>query len=53
MLLALGTTPPTWHGALLLGIGIVLVTILGEPCRMLILRQDKGPAKAEAKAAAD
>ena len=22
-------------------VGIVLVTILGEPCRMLILRQDK------------
>ncbi|WP_419759104.1 HPP family protein [Acidisoma sp.] len=53
LLVALGTTPPTWHGALLLGIGIVLVTILGEPCRMLILRQDKTPAKAEAKAAAD
>jgi hypothetical protein len=27
--------------ALLLCVGIVLVTILGEPCRMLILRQDK------------
>jgi hypothetical protein len=41
LLLALGMTPPTWHGALLLGIGLVLVTIMGEPCRMLILRQDE------------
>jgi hypothetical protein len=41
LLLALGTTPPTVHAALLLGVGIVLVTLLGEPCRMLILRQEK------------
>ena len=41
LLFALGTTPPTGHAALLLCVGIVLVTILGEPCRMLILRQDK------------
>ncbi len=41
LLLALGATPPTGQGALLLGVGIVLVTILGEPCRMLILRQEK------------
>jgi len=41
LLLALGTTPSNWHGALLLGIGIVLVTLLGEPCRILILRQDQ------------
>ncbi len=52
LLLALGTTPPTAHGALLLGVGIVLVTIFGEPIRMLILRQDKAAAKAEAKAKA-
>jgi hypothetical protein len=49
LLFALDTTPPTGHAALLLCcsaalllcVGIVLVTILGEPCRMLILRQDK------------
>ncbi|MBW4023810.1 MAG: HPP family protein [Proteobacteria bacterium] len=44
LLLALGTTSPTWHGLLLLFVGIVLVTILGEPCRVLILRMDRTAA---------
>jgi hypothetical protein len=50
LLVALGTTPPTGHGALLLTIGIVLVTILGEPCRMLILRMDKTTPKNQSEA---
>jgi hypothetical protein len=41
LLLALGTIPPTAHGALLMSVGIILVTILGEPCRMLILYREK------------
>jgi hypothetical protein len=38
LLIALGTVPPDLHGAALLGIGILLVTLLGEPARLLILR---------------
>ncbi len=38
LLIALGTVPPDLHGAALLAIGILLVTILGEPARLLILR---------------
>ena len=40
LLVALGTVPPNLHGALLLVIGIALVTALGEPARMLVLRAE-------------
>lgn len=40
LLVALGTVPPNLHGAMLLVIGIVLVTALGEPARTLILSAD-------------
>ncbi len=40
LLIALGTVPPTFHGAILLTIGTLLVTAFGEPMRLLILRAE-------------
>jgi hypothetical protein len=40
LLVALGTVPPTAHGALLLTVGILLVTGLGEIARVAILRAE-------------
>ncbi len=40
LLVALGTVPPTAHGALLLTVGILLVTGLGEFARVAILRAE-------------
>jgi hypothetical protein len=40
LLIALGTVPPTFYGAILLTIGILLVTAFGEPMRLLILRAE-------------
>lgn len=37
LLMALGTEPPTRNGALLMGVGIILVSLLGEACRFGIL----------------
>ena len=42
ILVALGTVPPTLHGAFLLAAGILLVTALGEPVRWLLLSLERG-----------
>ncbi len=38
LLIALGTVPPSWHGALLLVVGVGLVSLLGEAARVALLR---------------
>ena len=43
LLVALGTVPPTLHGAALLAAGILLVTALGEPIRILLLKLEHKP----------